>query len=443
METDKREEMFQRIHYGMYAFNGIVVFLLAGFMGLTQEKIICNLSARYFLEPLNAVPWPSQQIFAAAAASFLALFGTSWMYRNVNVRFWMCRYALLSFEIVFCIAVMRSVQMAYDGVILLVVADLVRGYEGRKQRILLTAAMLVLYLAANYNLAAWQMDLVPLEAYFSYYTLTAQGVFKAVINSFTSLNLIFFVLYMIRMVQSQHMEKERIRLLNEQLNAANEKLRLYAMEAESVAETRERNRLAREIHDTLGHALTGILAGLDMCIAMVDTAPAFTKRQLEKIREVANHGMKDVRRSVKKLRPDDLERRPLSEAISIMIAEFAASTGMEIRLEGVENLKYLQKDEAEAAYRIVQEGMTNANRHGHATEIAISIHLSSDALHICLQDNGRGCGDIRPGFGLRHMQERIALLKGVLTYESAQGFRLEAVIPTRRGGRSDDQSHGR
>lgn len=91
------------------------------------------------------------------------------------------------------------------------------------------------------------------------------------------------------------------------LNEANGKLRAYAIEVEHMAETRERNRLAREIHDTLGHALTSIMAGIDACMATVIQL-RFTKQQLPKIREAAKHGIMDVRRSVRKLRPDDLEQ---------------------------------------------------------------------------------------------------------------------------------------
>ena len=129
------------------------------------------------------------------------------------------------------------------------------------------------------------------------------------------------------LVQSQHKEKERIKSLNNQLNEANEKLRLYAIEAEYMAETRERNRLAREIHDTLGHALTCIIAGLDACIATIDTAPEFTKKQLKTISDTARHGINDVRRSVKKLRPDDLEKLSLEDALHQMIKYFSNTSG--------------------------------------------------------------------------------------------------------------------
>ena len=148
---------------------------------------------------------------------------------------------------------------------------------------LLLVAMLGLYFMANYNMAIFQRHVAPFDVYAAYYRPEVQSVLLAIKNAFQSLNIVLFVLYLVLLVQSQHHEKERIASLNKQLEEANVRLRAYALEAERTAETRERNRLAREIHDTLGHTLTGIAAGLDACIVLVDAAPAVVKKQLEKI----------------------------------------------------------------------------------------------------------------------------------------------------------------
>ena len=428
------------IHYLLYAYNGLVVLLLAGFMSLTQWKINRSMTARSFLDSLSTVPWPATYIFCSAVLAFGGLFLLSWLYRgHVHGRFW--RYMIILLEILACIFVMRSINMAYDGVVLLVVADLVCAYQGRQQRIILLAAMLGLYMITNYNLAALQMKVVPLSAYMAYYAADVQGWLWAVSNLFTSLNLIIFVLYMTMLVQSQHREKERIQSLNNQLgqanmrlNEANGKLRAYAIEVEHMAETRERNRLAREIHDTLGHALTSIMAGLDACMATIDAAPEFTKQQLPKIREAAKHGITDVRRSVRKLRPDDLEQLSPQQAMGQMVESFAAASGMEIVFRQMEWPQNLREDEAEVIYRVVQEGITNANRHGHASQVTIDLYEKEGQLHIILKDNGIGCQAITAGFGLRHMKERLVLLKGSLKCTGSDGFLIEASIPLNRGG---------
>ena len=417
-------------------YNGMVVLLMAGFMSITQEKIIRSMSARSFLETLPIVPLPAGEGFALSMGSFLLLIGLGHFYRRDSLTDTM-RYLVFLAEIAACMMLMRSLNLAYDGVVLLVVADLMHRYQGKNQSWLLVVAMFGLYFIANYNLAVFQGHVAPFDAYASYYKSSVQAVLVAVKNGFVSVNIILFVLYLVMLVQSKHQEKERIASLNRQLGEANQRLRSYAIEAERMAETRERNRLAREIHDTLGHALTGIAAGLDACIILVDAAPEGAKKQLAKIRETARRGITDVRRSVKKLRPDDLEKLPLRHAIARMVAEFAESSSMKIRIIALGWPDNLREDEEEVIYRVVQEGITNANRHGQATEATVTIGTEPGRSYIIIADNGTGCNAVEPGFGLRHMQERLNLLHGRLRYWSDKGFTLEATIPV--GTRREDK----
>jgi signal transduction histidine kinase len=418
----------------MYLYNAFIIALLGGFMYVTQQKIIASLTARTFLENLTAAPLTGGYIMLTSLMGLGALFLLSLAYRMARSRGWSWKYAIIFVEIIACIVIMHSLNMAYDGVILLVVADLMYGYRGTQQRILLLAAIAGIYLIVNYNFAVFQFRTVPLEAYAAYYNLAAQNVLKAGFNILTALNMAVFILYVLMMVQNEQREKERIKSLNQQLNEANERLRAYAIEAEYAAETRERNRLAREIHDTLGHALTGIAAGIDACIATFDSAPDFSKKQLSMIRSTAQRGIVDVRRSVKKLKPSDLDRLPLYDALLEMIEGFMASTGMKIAFHSDCVLEGMRDDEEEVIYRIVQESVTNANQHGKATWVKINISRKNDELVIKISDNGKGCENIVPSFGLRHMKERVELLKGRVFYKSEGGFQIEAVIPASRGG---------
>lgn len=432
-EMLKERDRIAGLYRLLSIYNGLVVFLMAGFMSITQEKIIQSMSARSFLETLPIVPLPAGKGFSLSMGSFLVLVLLGHLYRRDTLSD-MMRYLVFLAEITACMLLMRSLNLAYDGVVLLVVADLMHRYQGKNQSWLLVGAMFGLYCIANYNLAIFQGHVAPFDAYTSYYKSSVQAILIAVKNGFVSLNIILFVSYLVLLVQSKHQEKERIASLNTQLGEANERLRIYAIEAERMAETRERNRLAREIHDTLGHALTGIAAGLDACLVLVDAAPEAAKKQMAKIRETARRGIVDVRRSVEKLRPDDLEKLPLRHAIARMVAEFAESSNMKIRVIALGWPDNLREDEEEVLYRVVQEGITNANQHGKATEATVTIGTEPGRNYIIIADNGHGCEDVEPGFGLRHMQERLDLLHGRLRYWSDNGFTLEATIPagTRR-----------
>ena len=193
----------------------------------------------------------------------------------------------------------------------------------------------------------------------------------------------------------------------------------------------ERNRIAREIHDTLGHTMTGLSAGIDACIALIDYSVDETKKQLSIISGVARQGLKDVRRSMKKLRPDTLERESLESAIEKLITETMSTSKVSIEFQSFLPSLVFEDDEEDTIYRIVQEGITNAIRHGHASRIFINFKKVDIWLVIRIRDNGIGCKDIHKGFGLTHMKERVDMLHGTVTYSSNNGFQVVAKLPIR------------
>lgn len=259
-----------------------------------------------------------------------------------------------------------------------------------------------------------------------------------------SLNILVFIVYMIILMRNQMKENARIALLNIQLETANAKLKEmnaqlqdYAQMQEKMGETKERNRIAREIHDTLGHTMTGLSAGIDACIAMIDFSVDETKKQLNKISKVARQGIQDIRRSVNKLRPDALEHLNLEAAMEKMMEEMMEVSDVQIRYEcEVPALKF-NPDEEDAIYRVVQEGITNAIRHGKAANIDVHIKKENKWLVLSIQDDGVGCEEIKSGFGLIHIRERIQMLNGEVTYDGSHGFHIVAKIPIRWGENYD------
>jgi signal transduction histidine kinase len=202
-----------------------------------------------------------------------------------------------------------------------------------------------------------------------------------------------------------------------------------------MTEIEERNRLAREIHDTLGHALTGIVVNADAGKILFDAAPEEAKARFDVIGQTARQGLEDVRRSIRALRPDALESRDLESALEKMIENFRETTGADIRYEQEAGKLLLAQDEEVTVYRIVQEGMTNAIRHGKATQINLIIDRKDRNLRVRIFDNGVGMQGKKTGFGLNYMKERVELLKGSLRYgnreDGSRGFFLEAEIPVR------------
>ena len=292
-------------------------------------------------------------------------------------------------------------QQNCDKIALFAIVDMVDDPRSLRQKRFLSA-MIVVYLFCNMDAATSALHAVTLKQYLAFYSLHTPS------------------------------EKQEILNLNQQLQQANEQLRIYAEESAHTAQVQERNRLAREIHDTLGHVLTGITAGADACIQMMDDSPEMARHQMELIADTARNGMNDVRRSVKALRPDSLEKENLSGALNKMCTSMAQSSGAQIQLEESLAGLTLSQDEEDCVYRTVQEGITNAIRHGHATRVQVRCHIEDGVLEVSVKDNGIGCKSVTPGFGLQHMQERMLMLGGTFWYENSDGFCIRAEIPLRK-----------
>lgn len=322
-------------------------------------------------------------------------------------------------------------QQNCDKIPLFAIVDMVDDPRSTHQRRFLSV-MILIYMLCNMDSATNMLHAVTLRQYLSFYSLNIRDILQFVTESISALEMILFILYMVLFVSQRTSEKQKVLQLNKKLAVANEQLRIYAEESAHTAQVQERNRLAREIHDTLGHVLTGITAGADACIQMMDDSPEMARHQMQLIADTARNGMNDVRRSVKALRPDSLEKANLSATLNKMCVSMTESSGAFIRLEEDLNDLSLSQDEEDAVYRTVQEGITNAIRHGHATRVQVVCHAENNVLSVVVTDNGIGCKSVTPGFGLQHMQERTAMLGGSFCYSGADGFRIEVTIPLRK-----------
>lgn len=428
-----REHTLTKLQMCVYLLNLAAVCFVAGIMTYSLWSIVDAMEARAFLDTIRVRPWRPESISVMAVSGCLVLVALSGISQLKEQKKRGVRLAFLAAEIACCIAATVAMNMNYNGLVLLVVADMIRGQKGSRQKLILGIAVICLYTVVDYNLMGHYFGMITWDSFLTGFRMSTQAVLRGVRSIFLSLNLVLFILNMTVLIQDEYRERERIQSLNGQLESANERLKAYAAEAEKLAEARERNRLAREIHDTLGHVLTGIVAGLDACITLIDISPDATKKQLEKIRDVARQGITDVRRSVSRLRPDALEKLTLEAAIVKMLEDLSAAAGTDIRFSNQVHPLRFHEDEEEAIYRVIQEASTNSIRHGHATVIHITIAKKDKWLSITVKDNGSGCGQVESGFGLKHMQERLGLLNGTLEYDGSGGFLIVARIPIRWG----------
>lgn len=425
-----------RIFGCLLNLNFLIVLFLAGVIARSIAGFVHENTALSFLGSIQSVtlaPWKIPVTVCLLYGSFLLLLKVE---NESNALF----YIRTGLEMIAGLFICYLLHYSYTGIMLLVLADVTRRLAKERWKFVVIGLIGGFYLLMDYHLVPQQYRMASLESCLLYYRGDIRSLLLGIRNVLASLNILGFIVYILALMRLQMSEKERILNLNERLNEANTQLKEanrhleeYALESVKNAETRERNRLAREIHDTLGHTLTGIIAGLDACTMLVEVAPEAVKEQLTVISEVARNGMTDVRRSVKALRPDALEKLELEKALLQTIEEMRKATGAEIRYECKAALQNFNKDEEEIIYRIVQESITNSIRHGKADKIWISIDREYQMMKIVVKDNGIGCKEIQKGFGLHHMEERLALLQGHLHCSGEKGFLLEAEIPIRWG----------
>ena len=206
----------------------------------------------------------------------------------------------------------------------------------------------------------------------------------------------------------------------QQLAIAREQLRLYALQAEDRATVHERNRIAREIHDSVGHALTAQSIQLHNAIAFWRTDPAKAYKFLIESRELVKTALKDIRHSVSTLRSDPLQGKKIDAAIALLCQNFSSRTKV------VPNFSLtLDRPLAEeiklTIYRIVQEALTNIAKHSQSTEVNLKVQTYPKLIHLFIEDNGRGFNPEQntTGFGLQGISERVMALDGGIEIDSS------------------------
>jgi signal transduction histidine kinase len=195
------------------------------------------------------------------------------------------------------------------------------------------------------------------------------------------------------------------------------------------AKLKEREQLARELHDSVAHHVTAITLQAQAARAVLATRPEAASKALQAIEDEAKKTLSDLRGIVGALR-DDASLLPQGRLEDI--ASFARDTGLAVVVEFTGDLAGLPESVERALYRLAQESITNAIKHArNATQIEIRVAAEVDAIHLSAQDDGDNAGARRnAGFGLVGMAERVALLRGTFAAgPTALGWRVDASLP--------------
>jgi signal transduction histidine kinase len=216
-----------------------------------------------------------------------------------------------------------------------------------------------------------------------------------------------------------------------ELAQANRKLRTYALQIEDIATLQERNRIAREIHDALGHSLTAFNLHLEGALRLLDRNPVKAKTLLQEAQDLGKATLQDVRRSVTILRTDPLHDRSLAAAVQVLCEDHVRST----RTQPICQLQApaLSPAQTTVVYRMIQESLTNIAKYANATIVTIDLAQQAEQVTLKIQDNGVGfaLAQTHMGFGLQGMRERITSLDGQLEIITRpnQGCQIIATFP--------------
>ena len=392
------------------------------------------------LERLDAIPGSPSLIFWVSISLYGSLLLVMY-YRERHPNQLSVYDKATIIEILLMLVIFSVLHSSYNGLILLVFADIFYGskeFNSSKDKkywfsfIILSFGMLLL---SNYDLMSLFIKLPSLDTYIRFYPESVRLLLLFGKNFLYSLNIVVFMISLLFYILSAITERHRIEEELRMTSQANRELNSYLALSEKIAEDRERKRIAREIHDTLGHALTGISAGIDAVKVLVDIDTNRAKEQLNNVSVVVRDGIRDVRGSLNKMRPGALENNTLKEALIKIIREYEAISNLEIHLRYEWDNIDLDIAKEDIVFRVIQESITNSVRHGHAKTIWIEL-LEEESYVMTIQDDGIGFDELHYGYGLKQMQERLMIIGGSVRFENRDGFYTHIEIP-KIGGRHD------
>lgn len=235
--------------------------------------------------------------------------------------------------------------------------------------------------------------------------------------------------------------------LADMVAVAVENARLYEQSRE-IAVLEERNRLAREIHDTIAQGLAGIILQLEAADQHFEAGQLDRARlRVVKAAELARQHLQDARRSVWNLRPAPLEGHSLAEAFDAEVRRLADQMDVDARYQLSGQLRPLPPEVENCLYRILQESLANVRKHSGARQVKVRLSYGPDAVTLLIDDDGHGFDPAAPrptngGFGLLGMQERVRLVGGRLSVRSQPGRGTEVKVRIPYSARSGGGGHG-
>ena len=222
------------------------------------------------------------------------------------------------------------------------------------------------------------------------------------------------------------------RAQRQELAEANRKLVSHAEMLEQLATSRERLRLARELHDTLAHTLSALAVQADAALTVGEAAPERTSALLEQMAVSARSGLDETRRALRALRASPLEELGLVEALRTLAEDRAARGGFELKLDLDEMPDDLSPEVEQCFFRVAQEALENTQQHARASQVELALQAQTQAVTLIVSDNGAGLDawqkEGENGLGIQGMRERAELIGASLDVNSQPGQGVQVIL---------------
>ena len=421
-----------RAYYGLILINFVALMYNASLYLLVTNYVLQRDLSTYLLQKLNVVPGNVHVMYWSTAILYGVLVLLIF-YRHKHQENKHSELLLLS-ELFIIILLFWLTNASYNGLIFLAFADIFFSTKDpgviKNQFYWGSFAVVagIILLLSNDKLLAIFVTLPSLDVYIDTLPTNLAVLAGAIRNLLVTLNIVAFTwalfTYVVYMTNKQRNIEEELRMMDR----ANLELKSYIEVAEENAEILERKRISREIHDTLGHALTGISAGIDAVLVLVDMDKESAKKQLHNLSEIVRQGIVDVRRSLNKMRPGALEELTLKASLQALIKPYTKIANLTIELDYQWGEVDFEKTTEIVIFRAIEEAITNSIRHGQAQHIWLKLTHDETHYYVDISDNGRGCQNIKYGFGLTQMQERLATIGGKVSYQGDDGFKIKIMF---------------
>jgi len=437
-----RLKSYHLARFILVAVNFLTALFIVWVVLKTTEIVYLQNDARTIIERLKAVPLNPFKALWGVIIFYVLLIGSIVVREMLYEELQKSALIIFSFlELIISIIILGMLNFSFKYILLVPIANGITYLPDKFWKSFFTALVVLCFIFIDYQIISIGFSVFSIEDFIHYHPALTRSYILGLRNILFFISEALFITFIVLELQNVLEESQRIKALNnelkenkEKLEFANVQLQNYAERIEEIAKIKERNRLAREIHDTVGHYLTGITLGLSASEELIKQGPELVREQIIRLKDLAQQGLVDIRRSLKELKPDMLEKGKLTLALQHLVDEININTTRRVNLQINGSLDELNPALDETIYRVIQESITNAVRHGDAMLIDINIDVDEKGIHLSIIDNGKGAAKITEGFGLNYMKQRIIDHNGFLEIETEpeKGMGIFVYIPRPR-----------